>query len=556
MQISKWLFFMIMSLSSALCAQDNDLTSRLLVNIDSGADFSPKEFADAALARFIHIDERNPFKDFPKNFLEFPFVVISSPLTQESLLKLANRFGYRFVSFSKESLKEAIEISNHLLKSGPKYSSDLPQATAEESHRIYELMRKVDKVFTEHNIKYWATGGTLIGAVRFHGRMLWDDDLDICILDSDEKKLEAISEDLDGLGLGMYKKDIYVIYEKDGTPVKDFYNPGKFLPNNYPSLDVFVMTLEENNEFRDIYVHKAAYFYRLYGSTDCFKYSQIENISRVPFGPLMIPIPGDAEIFLNNNYGTSEYPDLWKSYAKEGEWDHKLGEPASTSGACFVEVDIVSPAPYYEFMDSAEIISSINEIYDRFHIMPSLQMHMKRVAAVAELILTAVSYSIKIDKDDVIAALLLHDLGNIVKFKLEDDPAWKKIQQKTIAKYGSVDHEVTEKMIQELGVSDRVASLISGMGFDNLHNVIESDDIELKICLYADQRVAPRGVVSLHERFADLRKRYKGTSLENRYDALQEKKARLLEDQIFKNSSLNPLEITDLTIEQFYRNYS
>ncbi len=186
--------------------------------------------------------------------------------------------------------------------------------------------------------------------------------------------------------------------------------------------------------------------------------------------------------------------------------------------------------------------------------MPSLQMHMMRVAAVAELILSTQADNYPENhKNNVIAALLLHDLGNIVKFKLEKEPYWKKIQQETIVKYGSVDHEATENMIYELGVNERIAFLISEMGFENLQHVIDSNDMELKICLYADQRVAPYGVSSLHERFADLRKRYKNTALENRYEPSQEEKSLRLEQQIFKSSSLHPLDINDQTITRYMK---
>lgn len=342
MQIQKLLFVLMCMISTnyAYSEQDREVvTTRLLVNIDTKASFSPTEFANATSATLIGTNDRNPFKDFPENFLEYPFVVLSLSLDEALLLKLANRFGYRFVNFSSESLNEAKEHAQYLLNTGLKYSSDLPQVTEEESHHIYELMRKVDQVFTKHNIRYWATGGTLIGAMRYQGLMPWDDDLDVCILDIDEKKLEEINQDLDALGLGMYQKDIYVIYEKDGLPIKDFYNPGKFLPNKYPSLDVFVMALEERAESKDIYVHKAPYFYKLYGSIDHFNYSQIENIFRVPFGALMIPVTENAETFLNNNYGTAKYPDLWKHYAKEGNWNHKMGTPPLTPGTCFVKVD-------------------------------------------------------------------------------------------------------------------------------------------------------------------------------------------------------------------------
>ena len=272
-------------------------------------------------------------------------MVLDGRLDQDCLRKVSNRFGYRYVSFSHESLTEAIEIATDLFHRVPKYSRQLPRVSDEEAYRIYELMRKVDAVFTKHQITYWATGGTLIGAVRYAGLMPWDDDLDLCIMEQDEEKLVRAKEDLEALGLGVYKKDIYVIYFQDGIPVKDLDHPGA-CSFKYPSLDVFVMALEPRKEAEDRYVHRAPYFYSRFGTEDGFSYAQIEEISRVPFGPLMLPIPGEAAVFLNNNYGTAEYPDLWRVYTKESTWSHKLGEPTTTPGVAFVLVDDFSPAPY------------------------------------------------------------------------------------------------------------------------------------------------------------------------------------------------------------------
>ncbi len=237
------------------------------------------------------------------------------------------------------------------LHTGPRNSGDLPQVSKEEASSIYELMRKIDKVFTDHNITYWATGGTLIGAIRYQGLMPWDDDLDICILDTDEKKLHEAKKDLDALGLMLhngwaYKTDLYKIFAQDSARIKDANNPESFLPYNFPAIDVFVMSLEQGKEYQDMYVHKSHYFYWHYGSADHFTYDQIKNITCVPFGPLMMLIPEDAELFLNNNYGTPEYPDLWKNYSKEGSWDHKLGIPTARTGASFVVVDDFSSASY------------------------------------------------------------------------------------------------------------------------------------------------------------------------------------------------------------------
>lgn len=69
--------------------------------------------------------------------------------------------------------------------------------------------------------------------------------------------------------------------------------------------------------------------------------------------------------------------------------------------------------------------------------------------------------------------------------------------------------------------------------------------IELHFCPYADLRVAPYGVVSLHQRFTGLRERYKNTALENRYEFSQKEKSlhRLnINDQLKIIKSLSPFQ--------------
>ena len=56
----------------------------------------------------------------------------------------------------------------------------MQELTLEEIHaaELYTL-KEVDKLCRELKIKYWVAFGTLIGAVREHGFIPWDDDLDI-----------------------------------------------------------------------------------------------------------------------------------------------------------------------------------------------------------------------------------------------------------------------------------------------------------------------------------------------------------------------------------------
>ena len=53
-----------------------------------------------------------------------------------------------------------------------------------------EILMAVHNFCIENNIKYSLACGTLIGAIRHKGYIPWDDDIDICLLRSEYKKLE------------------------------------------------------------------------------------------------------------------------------------------------------------------------------------------------------------------------------------------------------------------------------------------------------------------------------------------------------------------------------
>ena len=66
-------------------------------------------------------------------------------------------------------------------------------------HVQLELLDLLKAICRKHNIKYFASAGTLLGAVRHKGYIPWDDDIDIVMFADDyEKFCEVAPQEIYG----------------------------------------------------------------------------------------------------------------------------------------------------------------------------------------------------------------------------------------------------------------------------------------------------------------------------------------------------------------------
>lgn len=56
-----------------------------------------------------------------------------------------------------------------------------------------DLLKKLLEVCEKHHLRIWADGGTLLGTVREHGYIPWDDDIDMAMLRDDFDKLVQVA---------------------------------------------------------------------------------------------------------------------------------------------------------------------------------------------------------------------------------------------------------------------------------------------------------------------------------------------------------------------------
>lgn len=204
----------------------------------------------------------------------------------------------------------------------------------------------------------------------------------------------------------------------------------------------------------------------------------------------------------------------------------------------------------------------ILEIYKNYKIPRNIQEHQLRVASVSVLIIE--NHQEKFDKDLIITACLLHDMGNIIKSDFDMFPEflepegrayWEEVKKSFIDIYGPNEDKATQQIAKELRVKNEVQKMLENFKYkDDPKNELEE---YVNLCIYSDLRVGPHGIVSVKERFKDGEKRYLKRNIKGIDKEYFQKMYEIWpkrERKILKSSKIKPQDITEEKISKFYKN--
>ena len=189
------------------------------------------------------------------------------------------------------------------------------------ARNLYSVLFQVGAILDAAGLAWWATAGTLLGAVRHGGLIPWDDDIDIAI---------------DGRALELFDDSVLPALAKHGYDVA--YPPGneaaaasgfdRFTPDPFvvvfprcgsarhwfrdPNVDLFPMVAGRDGNLR--YVNPD------YLPKHIFPVNSIYPLKRAAFGPIEIWIPNAAHAFLDRAYAD------WKTHAVlDNKHSHRTG---------------------------------------------------------------------------------------------------------------------------------------------------------------------------------------------------------------------------------------
>lgn len=197
--------------------------------------------------------------------------------------------------------------------------------------KLYRMFMFTHNILLKNKISYYASGGTLIGALRHKGIINWDDDIDI------EVSYKDIPLIMSSKIKAQFEKKGFVLkyhHEEDSTDQYDWVKvmTKTKVRGHYLALDIFPMVVKlekSSGRYRTYFASKIcnSIWKKYYLYTD-----ELTPLRKEKFGDGYVIVPANAEQALSRAYGKD-----WKTvgYITQDQEHYDLDEPIKLSSKKF-----------------------------------------------------------------------------------------------------------------------------------------------------------------------------------------------------------------------------
>ncbi len=192
--------------------------------------------------------------------------------------------------------------------------------------KMTSILREFDRICRKYGLKYWCTGGTLIGAIRHEGWVPWDADIDVAMLEDDYEKLKNIirQELPSNLWFQTTETDPYFTSPLTPAKIRDlnscYLNTIRQSKLSYErwhkgvQLDIFIYQKKGNKLFPKL---------RAFNDLKVYNYDFIFPLANGKFDDVFIYMPNKYKEYCIKNWGS--YPpkliEVRRRYPHEGVVD-------------------------------------------------------------------------------------------------------------------------------------------------------------------------------------------------------------------------------------------
>ncbi len=216
-------------------------TPRLLITLGHRCEFTAKKLQNEVEGVLISGTKKQMMTQIIKQDVPHSNHLMIIKDKFEGLSSFASQMGYVHLHLN-ENFKKSLKLLKETISTTPKSEKDLPKNDPLTVGLFYDLLMKIDRFLKKHKLPYWATCGTLLGVVRHHGMIPWDDDIDLAMFEEDVSRLLQLEETLVEINLGLAfhpKYEFYKIFPLDGELI--LRDNGEPYPWRFPFVDIFAM---------------------------------------------------------------------------------------------------------------------------------------------------------------------------------------------------------------------------------------------------------------------------------------------------------------------------